>query len=797
QVENLETASSPERERVEDWFYRVEWRPAALPPSNGETPPPGSWLLLAGPDSLWKPLAGRLSALGQYVSAVFYDPQDPSWEERIAEAVRRDVLGSGAPPRGVVHLCSVPESEDPAVSVEALEAAPRRDSLAVIGAIRQIAEERRAPAPRLWLVTRKAQAVTAGSGVADVAAAPLWGLGPVINIEYPELRCTNVDIESLEDAGSLAREICAGDGETRIAFRSGERFVARLVRLDRPESTAECASHLRIPAGAAFRVDVSAPGSIANLRVSQVSREPLAADQIEVEVEAAGLNFRDVMKVLGIYPSAPGDPFWLGDECAGTVTRVADGVAGFQPGDKVLAIAPRSMGRYTRLPAGFAAHIPNGLSVQEAAAIPIAFTTAWHAFRHLARLEAGETVLIHAAAGGVGLAAVQLAFHLGAKVIATAGSPEKRDYLRSLGVEHVFDSRSLAFADQIAAVTKGKGVDVVLNSLGGAAIPRSLSILGAYGRFVEIGKRDIFQNSKIGLAPFRNNLAFYSVDMEKVFRERPAFAAKLLEEVVGLFREGSLKPLPCRVFPMSDAASGFRYLAQARNTGKVVFSFAGTDQSVAETDLVRPDRTYLIAGGLGGIGLAVARWLVGRGATHLALIGRRAPGAPAEAILNSEIRPRCRVETVQADLSSAGQVRAAISGLRQKLPPLAGVVHAAGVLQDERLLNMNEERFRAVLGPKVQGAWNLHSETLHDQLDFFLLFSSMASVFGSPGQANYAAANAFLDALAHYRRKLGLPASAVNWGPWSEIGMAAGMSDARLAEAGMARIPPEPGLDAL
>ena len=800
QLECLEAPPRSRREDIDDWFYQIEWRTAPLVPGPSVASSQGNWLIFADPGGLWKPLAAFLTDHGDRYATIFPGPAGVFMEEYLSGELERELRLSGQPCKAIVHMWSLAASGEPGLSLLSLQAAQRRDSGSILELVQHLVLSRAGLAPRLWVVTRGVQQPSAASPP-DLAAAPLWGLGRVLANEHPELHCTNVDLSGPSDIDALAQELWAGDAETQVLLREGRRYVARLSRLALPDGRAmPRPGRLEVPAGLPFRLGVSSVGSLDNLEVREVSRPPLAAGQIEIEVSAAGLNFRDVMKALGIYPSAPGDEFWLGDECSGAVVAVGAGVDAFRSGDQVLAIAPASFGKYVRVPAGFAARVPTGLSLEQAAALPIAFTTAFYALHHLARLESGESILIHAAAGGVGLAAVQCARHMGAKVFATAGNPEKREYLHSLGVEHVFDSRSLAFADEIVAVTGRKGVDVVLNSLAGAAIPKSLSALAPYGRFLEIGKRDIFQNRKIGLSPFRNNLSFFAIDMEKVFRDRPLFAAGLLADVVALFRSGALRPLPCRVFPLSESESAFRHLAQARNIGKVVISISAATARASQTSapaLLRPDRTYLIAGGLGGLGLELARRMVQRGARNLALLGRHAPTTAAEELLASGIRPHARVECVQADISDPGQCAAALGRIRESLPPLAGVFHAAGVLDDARLLHMNYKRFSAVTSPKLSGAWNLHRETLDTPLDFFVLFSSIASVFGSPGQANYAAGNSFLDALAQYRRSLGMPALSINWGPWSEVGMAAGMSDRALLEVGMVRISPAQALDAL
>jgi len=341
---------------------------------------------------------------------------------------------------------------------------------------------------------------------------------------------------------------------------------------------------------------------------------------------------------------------------------------------------------------------------------------------------------------------------------------------------------------------------VVLNSLPGEYITRSLAILTAYGRFVEIGKTDIYQNKPLGLFPFRNNLSYFALDLERVCRERPALVRSLLMELMAMFKQGSLKPLPHNVFLVEDAANAFRYMARRKNIGKVVlsFSFAESKKSADRSTAPRADATYLITGGHGGLGLRVARWLVEKGARHLALLSRSGASIAAQEVVTELAAKGAAVTTIQADISNESEVAQALSQIHDTMPPLRGIIHAAGVLDDHLLMNLDAESFRRVLAPKVLGAWNLHKLTGDLPLDFFVVFSSVASILGSPGQANYAAANAFLDGLAHDRRSHGLPCLSINWGPWAEVGMAARASSSRgPASRVMHPLAPEQALAAL
>ncbi len=430
-------------------------------------------------------------------------------------------------------------------------------------------------------------------------------------------------------------------------------------------------------------------------------------------------------------------------------------------------------------------------------------------------------MLIHAGAGGVGLAAIQIAQQVGAEIFCTAGSEEKRSFLHDLGVEHVLSSRSLAFADEIMRLTDREGVDVVLNSLPGEAIPKSIGCLRAYGRFLEIGKIDIYANRMIGLSPFQDNLSYFAIDLDRMLRQRPKYIRTLFAEVMKHFAAGHYRPLHYTRFPVEDVAGAFRYMAQRKNIGKVVVGMRtptltpsasegttltrraseGESPSTADsrsTPSLARRASVLITGGLGALGLRVAQWLADEGATHLVLLGRRAPSGETLKSIEAIRATGAKVAIISGDVADRTSLAAALKQIPNDFPSLRGVIHAAGVLDDRVMFDMTLDRLDRPMAPKVAGAWNLHALTGELPLDFFVMFSSVAAVLGSPGQANYAAGNAFLDALCSYRHSLGLPAVSINWGPWAGSGMAAEAGrDAQLADRGMNLLPAERALELL
>ncbi|MDD4617452.1 MAG: type I polyketide synthase, partial [Alphaproteobacteria bacterium] len=444
-------------------------------------------------------------------------------------------------------------------------------------------------------------------------------------------------------------------------------------------------------------------------------------------------------------------------------------------GDEVMGFGSSCFASHVVTRESAVAKKPQAWSFAQAATVPTAFFTVYYALKHLANLQPGERILIHGAAGGVGIAAIQIARHLGAEIFVTAGSEEKRDFVRLLGAEHVSDSRSFAFADDILAQTCGEGVDVVLNSLAGEAINRNLRVLKPFGRFLELGKRDFYENTHIGLRPFKDNINYYGIDTDQLLTARPELAARLFEEVMALFDEGILFPLPYTVFSAERIVDAFRYMQQSKHIGKVVVDLANAKIDVEQAqkkERLKLDAqgTYLITGGLGGFGLESAKWLAECGAGTLVLLGRRGmetPGAPDAAAQVEALG--AKIHVFACDVSDKEALKKVFASIKD-LPPLKGIFHAAAVFDDALLANLDEKRFEAVLKPKAVGAWNLHELSAGTALDFFVLYSSVTTDIGNPGQANYVAANAYLQALAAWRRRQGLPATCVNWGPIGDAG---------------------------
>lgn len=651
---------------------------------------------------------------------------------------------------------------------------------------------------RLVLVTRGAVDPDGNSRI-NVRQASLWGLGAVIANEHPNLGCRLIDLAPasyLNEANMLAAELDSDRAENRVALRSSGRTVARLgsSKVNSAAVTRKCRTEER------FEVELQSVGNLDSFELIPKKRQVPREFEVEIEVHAAGLNFQDVLKALGLYDSTSSLSPKLGGECSGVVTRIGHGVTEFQVGDAVVAVSPSFTGHslfasHTTIPAALVAMKPEGIDFQEAAAIPAVYLTVYYALNKIAKLRAGETVLIHSATGGVGLAAIDIAKSLGAEAYCSAGSVEKRSFLRSLGIKHVFDSRSPDFATELRALTGG-GVDVVLNSLTGVAIPEGLRALAPYGRFLEIGKRDMWENSKIGMSSFLLNRTFAGIDLAALVEDHPDLAGSMLREIMKMFDKGVLSPAPVTAFPASRASDAFRHMARAEHTGKIVVDMKDPRVRVRNSDqIVEAEATYLVTGGAGALGLVAAEELVGLGARNLVLLGRAAPSASAAEVMDALRGRGANVAFRSANLADENEVKAVLSEIAATMPPLRGIVHLAGVLDDTLVAELEQKHFNTVMEGKVKGALVLDRLTAAMDLAFFVMFSSAAATLGLAGQGNYAAANAMLDALAHDRISRGLPAKSINWGPWAEIGLAAQQSNRgeRVARQGLESLSPEEG----
>lgn len=749
---------------------------------------PRSWLVFADREGSSASMAGelckRLQERGDLAVTVL-----PGDKQHI-EAILLDMQANYGQLDGIVYLAGLSESSqsNPSLQIPI-------DRCVAAAATLKACEATRTKAA-CWLVTGNVMCSLLPSREPGrprqakprpLADAALWGFGRTMINEAPDNAVRLVDLEDCSASAviveALARELDWQNSEDEIVLTaSGQRFVPRMRILHQDDPAEKKSSRDQLDV---YRLGFQMPGQLRNLRWERYPHVAPGEDQLEVEIHATGLNFRDIMYALGLLSDEAIENGFagatLGLEFTGTVIHAGSKTSGFAPGDKVVGFGSASFSNRILTKPEAISHIPPSISFEAAATIPSTFFTAYYALRHLARLSEGEKVLIHGAAGGVGIAAIQIAKWCGAEIFASAGSDEKRDFLRLLGVEHILDSRSLSYADEILALTDGRGVDVVLNSLAGEAINRNFRVLKPFGRFLELGKRDFYENTKIGLRPFRNNITYFGIDADQLMCERPELTRQLFAEVMALFHDGMLHPLPYRAFEAENIVDAFRYMQQSKQIGKIVVTYrngipiAPSPAVEKPRTLALPEKaTYLVTGGLAGFGLRTAQWLVAKGARHLILISRSGPAAEEARSAIAEIeRQGVQVLAAACDVTDRAGLSALLDEAAFRLPPLRGIVHAAAVIDDGLIRNLDEQQIRRVFEPKILGAQHLHDLTLGKELDFFVLFSSATTLFGNPGQGNYVAANTWLEALARQRRDLGLPATCVLWGAIEDTGFLA------------------------
>jgi len=786
------------RDPLKEDLYQMQWEPAPqtespIPTVEAETPPERRTVVLfadsggtarslaerleaAGHRAVWVERGSRFSAVSDTHFIVSADLNADL--QRVldqAEAHREPVTD-------IFHCWSLYRPDAGNLTTDTLNQAQQTGVLHVFR-LAQVLGDRLSPIqPRIYVVTRGTERVIPEDRCPGLASGTMAGFVRVAGTEYSDFSWVLLDLEdprTPKEADLLHQELQHADGERAVAYRKGQRYVQRLHRIQTDDLPARTYNAVE-PTGdiIPFRLQMEKPGSLEKLSLNETQRRDPGPEEIEVRVQGAGINFRDVMKVLGMYPGHPIDRTWLGDDFSGTVVRVGENVDRFKPGDPVAGLASYCFRTFVTTDHRMVFVKPDDYTFHEAASLPTVFLTAHYALCHLAHMQAGERVLIHAGAGGVGQAAIQIARDLELEIFATAGSPEKRRFLKDCGVDHVMNSRSLHFADEIGEITGGRGVDAVLNSLHGDFMDKSLSVLAPFGRFLEIGRVDIYADRKIGLQILKSNISYFAIDLAQLFQERPGYGFRLIHEVAEKVAAGRYRPLPIRVFPVDAAEAAFRYMAQGKHVGKIVLSFdveaVRIRPCVDPGHLFRPDATYLITGGAGGVGLEIARWMAAHGARHLVLMSRSGPrDASAVKAIRAMRREGVTVADARGDVGKIEDIRRVLQSVESQLPPLRGVIHCAVLLDDEFIRHLDLQRFQYALHPKVAGAWNLHTATRDCPLEHFICFSSVSSLIGSARQANYAAANSFLDALAHFRRAEGRCATVINWGPIGEKGLMA------------------------
>jgi acyl transferase domain-containing protein/NADPH:quinone reductase-like Zn-dependent oxidoreductase/thioesterase domain-containing protein/SAM-dependent methyltransferase/acyl carrier protein len=794
-----------------------------------------NWMIFADEAGEGERLAQRLRTVGKRAVVVRAgegfraaganngDPVDaftiaPDSFDDMTRVVRESGLFNqvGNDTTSVVHLWStdITAAGNDVQSTQELIEHETRSCHSVMHLVQALTTDDIQPPERLILVTRGARDIDSDVSEAGALQGNLVGFARVVATEYRQLavRLVDLDANATEIDVALWAELNGHDPQTEVAWRGPHRLVPRLEPMPAftrlPASSGDSKSdkaayavvegmdsgattEARLEAARAvlfnpthenmvpFELNIGRPGDLSSLSICEIERTPPGPDEVQIDVHFVALNFRDILKALGQFPAEDPAQLPAGDECAGIVSAVGSGVSDIAVGDRVLACAVGCFRSVLTVEQERVMKIPANLSLAAAVTMPVAYITVLYALQTVGRLKADESLLVHSAAGGVGSAAMHVARMKNARIFATAGTEPKRALIDKYDVQRVMNSRDLEFFDHVMDATDGDGVDMVLNSLAGKAMTRSLACVGNRGRFLELGKRDFYENTSVGLYPFRHNVSYHAIDLSQLMAESPREANGLLRDVF----EGpnSLPPLPLRILPAAQIQNGFRQMGQGTHIGKLVVDMTQTWGMVLRTPgdaKIRGDATYLLTGAFGGIGLETARWLADRGAKHLVMLSRSGPKTDhAREALDKMRSLGVEVRVAKCDINDPETLAKLLAEVRDEMPPIVGVFHLAMVLDDVVIGKLDRERFLGVTRPKAHGAWHLHRLTRDCPLEMFVLFSSVSSVVGNFGQANYAAANAALESLAAHRRSQGLPATAINWGVLGEVGYVAERED--------------------
>ena len=785
-------SESGERDRVlGERLLTVEWQQRTLPEATHDEA--GSWLLIDTseiPDMLATSLTDALKSHGpQGTESINLHL---SREGDLAAGIEK--LRSQLRARsfaGVVILCGLSGNDpDERVLTEGREQV--RHLVRLTRELAQLEGE----LPRLFVVTRQALWVRSDDEL-NLEQIGVRGLLRVIGSEIHLTRTTQIDVDEHTQAEQVAQQLLSGSPEDETAWRNGQWYIARLCPspLSHDERQTAVVDHETD----SMRLQIRTPGDLQSLELVACDRVPPGPRQIEVAVDMSTINFADVLIAFGKFPIIDDRKPQLGMDFVGVVTAVGEGVTDHQVGDRVGGFSEGGCWRtFLTCDASLAVTLPPGLSGEQAIASATANATAWYGLHDLAGIKAGDRVLIHSATGGVGQAAVSIARAAGAEIFATAGNPQKRALLHEMGIEHVYDSRSVEFAERIRRDTDGYGVDIVLNSLTGAAQRAGLELLAFGGRFVEIGKADVYGNTRLGLYPFRRGLTFYYLDLALMSVLQPDRVRELLITVFKLTADGVLTAPQTTHYPLADAESAVRAMSNAEHTGKLLLDMprSGRSAVVVPPEQARPfrrDGAYIITGGVGGLGLFFASKMAAAGCGRLVLTARSQPNPKARQMIERLRKAGADIVVECGSIAEAETADRLVSVATATGLPLRGVLHSAAVVEDATLVNITDEIIDRDWAPKAFGSWNLHLASRGQQLDWFCVFSSGASLVGSPGQGAYAAASSWVDAFVYWRRAQGLPASVIAWGAWAEVGRAT-----YLAEGGrQLMITPDEGAYAL
>lgn len=772
-------------------LYEEIWQQPETSRGAADTAAQGTWLLLSDRGGVAERLAARLEERGQPCSVIRPPASGFSLREELVSSLR----GSAAHCRAVLYLSALDYLPDAEASADEM----LQECMAVTAYPLQLVQAMEdvpwAVPPRLLLVTRGAHAVSHEEPPPVPVQGALWGFGRVVASEHPSYRPGLIDLPRDLDTAALERlpeSLLAADLEDEVAVRASGVFRHRLRALAAPQLAAHAAAPQPCASDEPFAVRWVREGDGLRAVATAIPVPDLSESEVCLRTTLAALSGENAA-----------DEAADAAACVGTVTCAGSSASRLRPGTVVVGYARPGLASLATAEESLVVRKPEHLTDAEGLALAAAFVPAYHALDYLAVLREGEHVLIHHAGDALGLAAVQFARLKGAVVHATCELSSERSRLRALGVAHLHSAASTDYLGAVRRETGGRGVDVVVHAAAPHQAARNAALLKPCGRFVDCTPRSGKADPDLLREIAARSASYHRLDFSRLATARPDRAGQLLREVAGLCESRLLHPCTLDAFEVGEIDQALSRLGRRSPLDRVALVMDATPARLApghDRVPVKPEGTYLVTGGLGGLGLELLTWLAQEGARSVVLVGRSEPGPAAQAAIQAARAAGVAVTTQKADVSERADVARVLRTIEETLPPLAGVFHAAGVLDDGTVLQQTPGRFLKVFGPKVAGAWNLHRLTAHLPLEIFACFSSIASVVGWSGQSNYAAANAFMDTLARHRRARGLPAVSINWGPWSGSGMAAKLEDRdqqRMREAGMSLLPPADALGAL
>lgn len=805
-VKELATEKQKEAKRSR-WLYRYDWKESEVIPLLGEI---ARIAILTDDEEMCQPLVEELQSQGVVIiKGIIGDQSGPASDNvyHIRANHTEDykqffAFADFSKCRSIVYFCKNHIENQDVIGVSNVD-----ELLQFANGIPAFEENNKTEFECCIVVTHGAEKVGDDENIGYLNQASLRGFVRVFSFERPELKLKMIDLSadvSEVSASVFAAEILSDDMEDDVAIRKDKRFISRLTAYKQQENI-ELIPLEEAGDNVGFRMVPGRSGMLDQIRYDAFERQTPPPGHVELEILTSSLNFKDLLKVMGILPRAVTKGTFhkdgLGMEAAVRVVAVGEGAveAGYQIGDLYVASIQNSLTSHAvvNLKTLYAVPITAELMIREAkrynvtdeevqklkdnagkaispaelSTVPTVFSTAYYTLIDLANIQPGQTVLIHAGAGGLGLAAISIAKMRKARIFATAGNEEKRQYLLDIGCEHVWNSRDLSFVDGVREVTNGRGVDVVLNSLSGEALHESLALVAPFGRFFDVGKRDIVDEKWLPMKAFNENIGFFSMDLDRMLEQRPYEIIRMMVTISRQAADEEIFMPPCNVMPASKATEAFRLLASAQHIGKIVLDFKDTTDLMVrpvqkELPSVNAKAVYLITGAYGGMGFQLVQWLVQQGARHLILVGRslREDDDNIQKILNLLKSNGVMLHQIVTDITDYKSVKEAIDYAVNLDVPLKGVFHCAAVIDDGVIENLDRPRLEKVMLPKAQGAWYLHELTKDINLDHFVLFSSATNLLGNIGQAAYLSANFFLDALAKYRKAMGLSALSIEWG---------------------------------